>query len=113
MKPFLIASFLYALALAAAAAAPLSPEAKADFEWFNSLGYPELKEANWVQVWIPDGTNIGSEPSKGNYFPAFVIGRKDLGQKSAPLQIRQHQGQAHSYRQQTAQRLVAGGPGEG
>lgn len=65
MNPLLIASFLFALALAAPAAAPLSQEAKADFAWFSSLGYPELKEAKWVQVWDGRGSAPGERAAFG------------------------------------------------
>ncbi|WP_038165509.1 HEAT repeat domain-containing protein [Verrucomicrobium sp. BvORR106] len=72
MKPLLIASFLFALALAARAAAPLSPEARADFAWFSSLGYPELKEAKWAEVWVGEGSKTGNRPVEYRTVQGFV-----------------------------------------
>jgi hypothetical protein len=52
MKPALTALLLMAAGHCGAQSvgAVLSPEAKADFEWFRSLGYPEVKDAAWVEV---------------------------------------------------------------
>lgn len=76
MKPLLIASFLFALALAAPAAAPLSPEARAVFAWFGSLGYLNVKEALWTEVWIADGSGRGSQPEAGRIILAFVTSKE-------------------------------------
>lgn len=73
MNPLLIASFLLALAFAARAAAPLSPEAKSDFAWFDTLGFPDIKNAEWAEIRRANDKGEIDTPSR----LTFVIQQKE------------------------------------
>ncbi|WP_009964472.1 hypothetical protein [Verrucomicrobium spinosum] len=73
MKPLLIASFLFALVLAAPAAAPLSPEARADFAWFETLGFPATKNAESAEIRRADDEGEINTPSR----LTFVLQQKE------------------------------------
>ncbi len=50
---------IFAACLPAAVSAQLPDEALQCFKWFSTLGYPDVKEARWAEVWI------GRRPSDG------------------------------------------------
>lgn len=76
MKPLLIALlFLVAVLTIQAADPELSTEAKSDFAWFSTLGYPEIKEAEWAEVWVGEGSKTGNRPVEYRTVPGFIIRR--------------------------------------
>ncbi|MEO5915626.1 MAG: hypothetical protein ABIS50_15435 [Luteolibacter sp.] len=55
------------------AAGQVSDEARTCFEWFSSLGYPDVKEAKWVQVSLGRAGDDASEPLHVATTDGFVI----------------------------------------
>lgn len=56
-----------------AATGGLTPEAKADFEWFSGLGFPEVKSASLVRVATGRWSHSGPEPPQNSYLLGFLL----------------------------------------
>ena len=54
MKGILFSFLLVVAAPVPAADAVISAEARKCFDWFASLGFPEVKEAMFAEVWTGD-----------------------------------------------------------
>jgi len=50
-----------------------SDESRADFEWFSGLGYPEVKDAKWAQIWTGFAWREGNGPVHVDTTYGFVI----------------------------------------
>jgi hypothetical protein len=51
----------------------LTPESKTDFEWFNSLGFPDVKDAPFVDVATGGWSQSGSDPRQAQRALAFLL----------------------------------------
>ena len=56
-----------------AAAGSLTPASKADFEWFSTLGFPDVKDAPFVRVATGGWSQSGGDPPQGQYALAFLL----------------------------------------
>src|SRR5690606_27644545 len=57
----------------------LSAGAREDFVWFDGLGYPDVKDAPWVEVWT--GGYEGSVPPRAMTTSGFLL-RSEMGRFS-------------------------------
>lgn len=77
-SPFLMWLVLVAAWSQAAAENPaLSPKAKECFEWYHTLGYPDLKDAVWAEVWTGACGNGANEATQAMTGRMFIL--KDEG----------------------------------
>ena len=51
----------------------LTPQARADFEWFSSLGFPDPKGCPCVRVATGQWYQSGDEPPKNRFLTAFLL----------------------------------------
>jgi len=78
MKPTRNLLFFFALLMVASIArgadklVNLSQEAKSDFEWFNRLGFPDVKGCSFVRVATGYWSKSGDEP-QNRYVKAFLL----------------------------------------
>ncbi len=56
---------------------PVSPQAKADFEWFGTLGFPDLKDRPFVRMATGNWSRSGNEAAKNFYKKGFLLARSD------------------------------------
>ena len=69
------------ICFARAEGSPVSKEARECFEWFQTLGYPDVENAPWAEVWT--GSYAGSVPPKALTLHGFIT--KSDGEKFAVL----------------------------
>ncbi|WP_265595663.1 hypothetical protein [Verrucomicrobium sp. BvORR106] len=73
-SPFVfLLSLLGASICAMAAPAPLSSEARTSFEWFDTLGFPDLKNAVWAEIRRANAEGAVTTPSR----LTFVLQQRD------------------------------------
>jgi hypothetical protein len=49
-------------------------QADADFEWFNTLGFPDVKGRPWVNVATGHPFQTGGQPPQNHYVKGFLLG---------------------------------------
>jgi len=54
-------------------AAEVSGEARTNFEWFNSLGFPEVKGSSFVRIATGSWGRMGNQPPQNQYLNAFLL----------------------------------------
>ena len=79
--PPLLGIALCFLCFARADGSPVSKEARECFEWFQTLGYPDVEKASWAEVWT--GAYAGSVPPKALTLHGFIT--KSDGEKFTAL----------------------------
>lgn len=60
-------------------AAGISPEAKACFEWFATLGHPDVKDAPWAEVWTGSWSTTGNADPPTIYTTGAFVLSQDAG----------------------------------
>lgn len=68
--PHLLGIALCFLCLTRADGSPVSKEARECFEWFGTLGFPDVENAPWAEVWT--GSYVGSVPPKARTLQGFI-----------------------------------------
>ncbi len=59
--------------LPAMASAQLPDEALKCFQWFSTLGYPDVKEARWAEIWTGSWSSSGGrDTSKASTIEGFI-----------------------------------------
>ena len=92
-----IRHFLLAMGLAAclplqtpAAEGSLTPEAKADFEWFSGLGFPDVKNASFARVATGGWSQSGGIRRKRNYLLGFLLSTNGNAFTTLDMDLFQH-----------------------
>jgi hypothetical protein len=77
LLPALLGVFAFSLTGCHLQAQPVSPQAKADFEWFGTLGFPDLKDRPFVRIATGHWSQSGKEAAKNFYKKGFLLARSD------------------------------------
>jgi len=64
------------MAIPLAAGDPPGDAARADFEWFSGLGYPDVKAAKWAEVWDGRSWQPDSKPLQAITTHGFILDDK-------------------------------------
>jgi hypothetical protein len=75
------AALSVALVPSTCAAAPdtLTPQARADFEWFGTLGFPDLKGCPYVRVATDNWSQYNGEPPQQTFTYGFLLATNAAG----------------------------------
>jgi hypothetical protein len=73
-----------------AAVGSLTPESKADFEWFSSLCFPDVKDAPFVDVATGGWSQSGSDPPQAQHALAFLLSTNDNTFTTLDMDLFQH-----------------------
>lgn len=94
MKPLLSSLALLACAFAPARAADLPPDALELFRWFDTLGYPDITKAPWIETWREQNGN-SPDDKKGGFLlrehggqPTILL--SDLFEKTITKEMQQY-----------------------
>jgi hypothetical protein len=77
MKAFLFVGIMSFAAFAHAGDSVISDDAKKCFEWFATLGYPEVKEATFAEVSTGGSSQSGDDPPTAITIRGFVTPKQD------------------------------------
>jgi hypothetical protein len=77
ISPLLAVLFTAAVTVASATGAELSPEALQSFQWLSDLGYPDIKDAPWVEVRETRAAAPKDSAEVGNRRFGFIVGEAD------------------------------------
>jgi hypothetical protein len=68
-------------------AAEVSGEARTNFEWFNSLGFPDVKGCPFVRIATGSWGQMGNQPPQNQYLNAFLLASNAANFTSVSLDL--------------------------